>query len=238
MAMERIDKIIASQGLYSRSDVKYMVNKKRITIDGKVVTSASQKADVDKNEIMLDGKPFVVKKQIYLMLNKPKGYVSATEDKKQQTVLELVPPALKGRDLFPAGRLDKDTTGLMIITDDGVLAHNILSPKKHVQKIYRVELDIPVTEEMQKGFAEGVELNDGVCKDAKLTILGEKTAEVTLREGRYHQIKRMFGCFGAKVVELHRIAMGELYLPDDLPEGQCRELTEEDLQKLQTRNRS
>ena len=237
MAMERIDKIIASQGLYSRSDVKYMVNKKRITIDGKVVTSASQKADVDKNEIMLDGKPFVVKKQIYLMLNKPKGYVSATEDKKQQTVLELVPPALKGRDLFPAGRLDKDTTGLMIITDDGVLAHNILSPKKHVQKIYRVELDIPVTEEMQKGFAEGVELNDGVCKDAKPTILGEKTAEVTLREGRYHQIKRMFGCFGAKVVELHRIAMGELFLPDDLPEGECRELTEEDLVKLQTREK-
>ena len=237
MAMERIDKIIASQGLYSRSDVKYMVNRKRITIDGKVVTSASQKADVDKNEIMLDGKPFVVKKQIYLMLNKPKGYVSATEDKKQQTVLELVPPALKGRDLFPAGRLDKDTTGLMIITDDGVLAHNILSPKKHVQKIYRVELDIPVTEEMQKGFAEGVELNDGVCKDAKLEILGEKTAEVTLREGRYHQIKRMFGCFGAKVVELHRIAMGELFLPDDLPEGECRELTEEDLIKLQTRNK-
>ena len=237
MAMERIDKIIASQGLYSRSDVKYMVNRKRITVDGKVVTSAGQKADVEKNEILLDGKPFVVKKQIYLMLNKPKGYVSATEDKKQQTVLELVPAELKGRDLFPAGRLDKDTTGLMILTDDGVLAHNILSPKKHVQKIYRVELDIPVTEEMQQGFAEGVELNDGVCKDAKLTILGEKTAEVTLREGRYHQIKRMFGCYGAKVVELHRIAMGELYLPDDLPEGQCRELTEEDLVKLQTRNR-
>ncbi|MBO5329759.1 MAG: 16S rRNA pseudouridine(516) synthase [Anaerotignum sp.] len=235
MAMERIDKIIASQGLYSRSDVKYMVNRKRITIDGKIITSASQKADVDKNEILLDGKPFVVKKQIYLMLNKPKGYVSATEDKKQQTVLELVPAELKGRDLFPAGRLDKDTTGLMIITDDGMLAHNILSPKKHVQKIYRVELDIPVTEEMQKGFAEGVELNDGVCKDAKLVILGEKTAEVTLREGRYHQIKRMFGCYGAKVVELHRLAMGELYLPDDLPEGECRELTEEDLQKLPTR---
>ena len=200
MAMERIDKIIASQGLYSRSDVKYMVNRKRITIDGKIITSASQKADVDKNEILLDGKPFVVKKQIYLMLNKPKGYVSATEDKKQQTVLELVPAELKGRDLFPAGRLDKDTTGLMIITDDGMLAHNILSPKKHVQKIYRVELDIPVTEEMQKGFAEGVVLNDGVCKDAKLVILGEKTAEVTLSEGRYHQSKRMFGCYGAKVV--------------------------------------
>ncbi|MBQ9090880.1 MAG: pseudouridine synthase, partial [Anaerotignum sp.] len=156
-----------------------------------------------------------------------------TEDKEHQTVLALVPAELKLRDLFPAGRLDKDTTGLMIITDDGVLAHNILSPRKHVQKVYQVELDIPVTEEMQKGFAEGVELNDGVCKDAKLVITGEKTAEVTLKEGRYHQIKRMFGCYGAKVVELHRLAMGDLYLPDDLPEGECRELTEEELKKLQ-----
>lgn len=233
MAMERIDKIIASQGLYSRSDVKYLVNRKRVAVDGKVITSSSQKADAEKNVITIDGKPLTVKKQIYLMLHKPKGYVSATEDKKQQTVLALVPQEYRGRDLFPAGRLDKDTTGLMILTDDGVLAHNILSPKKHVQKVYRVELDIPVTEEMQQGFAAGVELNDGICKAAKLVITGEKTAEVTLSEGRYHQIKRMFGCYGAKVVELHRIAMGDLYLPDDLAEGDCRELTEEELKKLQ-----
>ncbi|MGM9916743.1 pseudouridine synthase [Anaerotignum sp.] len=231
--MDRIDKIIASQGLYSRSDVKYLVNRKRVAIDGEVVRSSSQKADPEKNVITIDGKPLTVKKQIYLMLHKPKGYVSATEDKEHQTVLALVPPEWKGRDLFPAGRLDKDTTGLMIITDDGVLAHNILSPRKHVQKVYGVELDIPVTEEMQKGFAAGVELNDGVCKEAKLVITGEKTAEVTLKEGRYHQIKRMFGCYGAKVVELHRIAMGDLYLPDDLAEGDCRELTEEELKKLQ-----
>ncbi len=231
--MDRIDKIIASQGLYSRSDVKYLVNRKRVAIDGEVVRSSSQKADPEKNVITIDGKPLTVKKQIYLMLHKPKGYVSATEDKEHQTVLALVPPEWKGRDLFPAGRLDKDTTGLMIITDDGVLAHNILSPRKHVQKVYGVELDIPVTEEMQKGFAEGVELNDGVCKEAKLVITGEKTAEVTLKEGRYHQIKRMFGCYGAKVMELHRIAMGDLYLPDDLAEGDCRELTEEELKKLQ-----
>lgn len=235
MAMERIDKLIASQGLYSRSDVKYLVNRKRVAVDGRVVTSASQKADPEKNEITLDGKPFLVKKQIYLMLNKPKGYVSATEDKKQQTVLELVPPEWKGREIFPAGRLDKDTTGLMILTDDGVLAHNILSPKKHVQKVYRVELDIPVTAEMQAGFAAGVELNDGRCKEAKLVILGEKTAEVTLQEGRYHQIKRMFGCYGAKVLELHRLAMGQLYLPEDLEEGDLRELTAEELEKLQQR---
>ena len=233
MAMERIDKIVASQGLYSRSDVKYLVKRKRIAIDGAVVTSSSQKADPEKNVITIDGKALTVKKQIYLMLHKPKVYVSATEDKEHQTVLALVPSELKGRDLFPAGRLDKDTTGLMIITDDGVLAHNILSPRKHVQKVYRVELDIPVTEEMQQGFAAGVELNDGVCKDAKLVILGEKTAEVTLKEGRYHQIKRMFGCYGAKVVELHRLAMGDLWLPEDLPEGECRELTEEELKWLQ-----
>lgn len=231
--MDRIDKIIASQGLYSRSDVKYLVSRKRVAIDGEVVRSSSQKADPEKNVITIDGKPLTVKKQIYLMLHKPKGYVSATEDKEHQTVLALVPPEWKGRDLFPAGRLDKDTTGLMIITDDGVLAHNILSPRKHVQKVYGVELDIPVTEEMQKGFAAGVELNDGVCKEAELVITGEKTAEVTLKEGRYHQIKRMFGCYGAKVVELHRIAMGDLYLPDDLAEGECRELTEEELKKLQ-----
>lgn len=231
--MDRIDKIIASQGLYSRSDVKYLVNRKRVAIDGEVVRSSSQKADPEKNVITIDGKPLTVKKQIYLMLHKPKGYVSATEDKEHQTVLALVPPEWKGRDLFPAGRLDKDTTGLMIITDDGVLAHNILSPRKHVQKVYGVELDIPVTEEMQKGFSAGVELNDGICKEAELVITGEKTAEVTLKEGRYHQIKRMFGCYGAKVVELHRIAMGDLYLPDDLAEGDCRELTEEELKKLQ-----
>ena len=231
--MERIDKIIASQGLYSRSDVKYLVAKRRVAIDGEAVKSASQKADPEKHTITIDGKVLNVKKQIYLMLHKPMGYVSATEDKEHQTVLALVPQEYKGRNLFPAGRLDKDTTGLMVITDDGVLAHNILSPKKHVQKVYHVTLDIPVTDEMQEGFAAGVELNDGVCKEAQLVITGEYTAEVTLQEGRYHQIKRMFGCFGAKVVKLHRAAMGNLWLPADLPEGECRELTEEELLHLQ-----
>ena len=231
--MERIDKIIASQGKYSRSDVKGLVAKGRVQVDGVRIKSSSVKADPAINRISIDGVDITVKQHIYLMLNKPKGYVSATEDKEHQTVLELVPEEYAGRELFPAGRLDKDTTGLMIITDDGVMAHNILSPKKHVQKVYHVTIDIPVTEEMQKGFADGVELNDGVCKAAGLEIRGEYTAIVTLKEGRYHQIKRMFGCFGAKVVELHRVAMGDLYLPSDLPEGQCRELTETELNKLQ-----
>lgn len=231
--MERIDKIIASQGRYSRKEVKALIAKRRIAVDGRIVSSSSEKADPMTMLLTVDGKPLEFKRNLYLVLNKPKGYVSATEDREHPTVLELVPQEYRGRDLFPAGRLDRDTTGLMIITDDGVLAHNILAPKKHVPKRYHVELDIPVTEEMRLGFSEGVMLNDGVCKAADLIKTGEKTAEVTLREGRYHQIKRMFGCFGAEVVELKRLGMGRLTLPADLAEGECREMSEEELALLQ-----
>lgn len=231
--MERIDKIIASQGQYSRKEVKALIAKRRIAVDGRVVSSSSEKADPMTMLLTVDGKPLEFKRNLYLVLNKPKGYVSATEDREHPTVLELVPQEYRGRDLFPAGRLDRDTTGLMIITDDGVLAHNILAPKKHVPKRYHVELDIPVTEEMRLGFSEGVMLNDGVCKAADLIKTGEKTAEVTLREGRYHQIKRMFGCFGAEVVELKRFGMGRLTLPEDLAEGECREMSKEELALLQ-----
>ena len=233
--MERIDKIIASQGQYSRKEVKALIAKRRIAVDGRVVSSSSEKADPMTMLLTVDGKPLEFKRNLYLVLNKPKGYVSATEDREHPTVLELVPQEYRGRDLFPAGRLDRDTTGLMIITDDGVLAHNILAPKKHVPKRYHVELDIPVTEEMRLGFSEGVMLNDGVCKAADLIKTGEKTAEVTLREGRYHQIKRMFGCFGAEVLELKRLGMGRLTLPADLAEGECREMSEEELALLQER---
>lgn len=231
--MERIDKIIASQGQYSRKEVKALIAKGRIAVDGRVVSSSSEKADPLTTQISIDGKSLAFKRNLYLMLHKPKGYVSATEDRDHPTVLELVPQEYRGRNLFPAGRLDRDTTGLMIITDDGVLAHNILAPKKHVPKLYHVELDIPVTEEMRLGFSEGVMLNDGVSKAADLIKTGEKTAEVTLREGRYHQIKRMFGCFGAEVLELKRLGMGRLTLPEDLAEGKCREMSEEELALLQ-----
>lgn len=231
--MERIDKIIASQGVYSRNDVKGLIAKKRVKVDGEVVKSSSMKVDVASTRIMIDDTEMMIKKHIYLMLHKPKGYVSATEDREHQTVLELVPEIYAGRAIFPAGRLDRDTTGLMILTDDGVMAHNILSPKKHIQKVYHVTLDIPVTQAMADGFAAGVALNDGVCKAASLEQTDTYTARVTLKEGRYHQIKRMFGCFGAKVVALHRIAMGNLYLPEDLTEGQCRELTADELKELQ-----
>lgn len=233
--LERIDKIIASQGQYSRKEVKALIAKGRVTLDGRPLTSSSEKADPAAARICIDGKPLEFKRNLYLMLHKPKGYVSATEDREHPTVLELVPPEFRGRELFPAGRLDRDTTGLMIITDDGVLAHNILAPKKHVPKLYHVQLDIPITDEMREGFLEGVRLHDGICRAAELLRTGTCTAQVTLREGRYHQIKRMFGCYGAEVVELKRLGMGRLYLPEDLEEGACRELTPAELALLQER---
>lgn len=231
--MKRIDKIISSQGEYTRSEVKRLISRKAIKVDDKVIKSPSFKVDPNKNKIAINDVVVIHKTFVYLMLNKPKGYISATRDEEHKTVLDLVPNELRGRNLFPAGRLDKDTTGLVIITDDGVFAHNILSPKKHIQKMYNVTLDIPVNEEMVQGFYKGVKLKDGLCKPSLLTITGENTATVALSEGRNHQIKRMFGCFGAKVVELHRFAMGNLYLPEDLLEGSCRELSENEVELLQ-----
>ena len=171
------------------------------------------KIDQSRVVIAIDGKDIDLKKNIYLILNKPKGYISATEDKSQRTVLELVPEEFKERELFPAGRLDKDTTGLMLITNDGVMAHNILSPRKHIKKIYEVTIDIDMTDEMVDGFKNGIRLNDAECKSAELKITRKNTGIVIIKEGRYHQIKRMFGCYGAKVLELNRIGMGNLSLP-------------------------
>ncbi|MBQ2909546.1 MAG: rRNA pseudouridine synthase [Bacilli bacterium] len=230
--MERLDKIVSNQTGYSRKEVKELVRNKRIMVNDVVVSKSEIKVDPINDLISLDGENINVKKKVYLMLNKPKGYVSATEDKELPTVLELVPIEYSHRDLFPAGRLDRDTTGLMLITDDGEFAHNILSPKKHVKKTYNVTIDIPMTEEMVSGFKDGVNLIDGECKSAGLEITGQYTGVVTLVEGRYHQIKRMFGCFGAKVVELERIGMGNFFLPSDLELGECREFTEEELKRV------
>lgn len=230
--MERIDKIIVAQTNYSRKDVKKLVMQRRVTVNNVAVSKSDIKIDKIKDKIKIDEKDINIVDYIYLILNKPKGYISATEDKSLPTVLELVPKEYLHRNLFPAGRLDRDTTGLMIITDDGKFAHNILSPKKHIKKVYNVTLDIPVTNEMVDGFAKGIVLKDGECKSAVIEITGENTARVTLKEGRYHQIKRMFGCYGAKVVELRRIKMGNLDLPNDLEEGKCRELTKFELFKI------
>ena len=233
--MERIDKIIGSQTEYSRKDIKKLILCKRVKLNGELVLKSDIKIDPDKDIIELDGKKLNITSNVYLILNKPAGYISATEDRSQKTVLDLIDTKYSHREMFPTGRLDKDTTGMMIITDDGQFAHNILAPKKHISKTYEVEIDLPVTEEMRQGFEKGINLNDGVCKTAELRITGENTAIVVLTEGRYHQIKRMFGCFGAKVIKLHRIAMGELNLPTDLKEGESRELSNEELELLTRR---
>ena len=232
--MERLDKVISSQTNYSRKDIKDLVKKKNILVNGEVVLKSDIKVDISVDKISVLGEELIFKKFVYLMLNKPKGYVSATEDKNDKTVLDLVPDEYRHRNLFPAGRLDKDTTGLMIITDDGDFAHNILSPKKHISKTYNVTIDIDMSDDMVSGFKEGVNLNDGECKSASLEITGKNTGIVILTEGRYHLIKRMFGCFAAKVIELERTKMGNFSLPDDLELGCVREFTNEELESVRS----
>ena len=235
--MERIDKIISEQTHYTRKEIKKLISQGKVYVNEEQVKKPEIKYDKTNIQLKINGKEIEIKQHIYLILNKPKGYISATEDKTQKTVLDLVPDKYKNRNLFPAGRLDKDTTGLMIITDDGEFAHNILSPRKHVKKEYEVTIDIPVTTSMIEGFKNGVVLNDGECKTAVLEITGEYTANVTITEGRYHQIKRMFGCFGAKVIQLNRICMGNFYLPEELKIGEIKEASKQDLQKVQENER-
>ncbi|SHJ46941.1 pseudouridine synthase [Parasporobacterium paucivorans] len=230
--MERLDKLLASQGTWSRKDVKSLISKGLVSVNGAQEKKADRKVE-ETDIIAIDGKQLNVQKYLYLMMNKPPGYVSAVRDSLDKTVLELVPAEYKRKNLFPAGRLDKDTTGMIIITDDGAMAHDILSPKNHVPKSYIVTIDIPLTPVMSERFAAGIELNDGICRPAVLEILCSTTGKVTLEEGRYHQIKRMFGCCGAKVTALKRVSMGALQLDGTLPEGQCRPLTEDELILLQ-----
>lgn len=211
--LERVDKIISNQTNYTRSDVKKLIKFKKVKVNDIIVDKPEFKVDIQKDIITVDGANIAFKKNVYLVLNKPKGYISATEDRKMPTVLDIVSKDYGNRNLFPVGRLDRDTTGLMILTDDGDFTHNILSPKKDSKKLYIATIDIPITNEMIEGFENGVKLIDGECKPSKLEKIGEYEAIVTLTEGKYHQIKRMFGCFKAKVVELKRIQIGNFKLP-------------------------
>lgn len=233
--LKRIDRILSEQTNYSRKEIKRLVSKGLVLVNGCVVRKSDEKYAEDNISIKINGEEVRVNKHFYLLLNKPKGYVSTTVSDKDKTVIDLVPDKYKTRALFPAGRLDKDTTGLMLITDDGVFAHNILSPKKHIKKVYEVVIDKDVSDEMVYGFRDGVKLNDGECKSALLEKVDTNKCLVTLTEGRYHQIKRMFGCYKAKVLELKRICMGELYLPSDLAVGKVREVSDEELLKIQSK---
>ena len=233
--MKRIDRILSEQTNYSRKEIKRLVSKGLVLVNESFVRKSDEKYAEDNISIKINEEEVRVNKHFYLLLNKPKGYVSTTVSDNDKTVIDLVPDKYKTRTLFPAGRLDKDTTGLMLITDDGVFAHNILSPKKHIKKVYEVVIDKDVSDEMVYGFRDGVKLNDGECKSALLEKVDTNKCLVTLTEGRYHQIKRMFGCYKAKVLELKRICMGELYLPSDLGVGEVREVSDEELLKIQSK---
>lgn len=201
-------------------------------MNSKPVSDPGLKADPETDSITVDGKAFGYSEHVYIMLNKPKGVVSASRSPGEKTVVDLVPPGLKRNGLFPAGRLDKDTTGFVLITDDGEFAHEILSPRKHVEKTYIAQLDRAIDPDNLEKFRTGVVLEDGYeCLPAVITVLSEdgKTVEIKLREGKYHQIKRMAAACGSHVNELHRCAMGGLLLDDSLPQGECRLLSAEEL---------
>lgn len=233
--MERLDKIIASQGKHSRSEVKKLVKAGLVTVNGVVAKASDIKCDAEKDEICVEGIALGYKKHLYIMLNKPKGVISATEDASQKTVLDLVPAELKRQGLFPAGRLDGDTTGFVLITDDGDFAHRILSPKNHIMKTYHATLAKPLTDEDIILFKQGLTLGDGTkCLEAHVRMLEgeENVAEVKICEGKYHQVKRMFASLGNKVLDLKRVKMGGLELDEALDEGECRELTNKEVELL------
>lgn len=235
--MERLDKILASQGTLSRRDVKEMMKKGRVSVNGNVIKDSSFKVDIKKDEVCLDGEKILLKKHIYIMMNKPQGVVSASEGEKEETVVDLVPDELYRKGLFPAGRLDKDTTGFVLITDDGDFAHKILSPKNHIFKTYLARLDHKLSDTDIKMLETGITLGDGtILKEAKVEIVEQSDTplvKIMICEGKYHQVKRMFAAEGNKVVALHRSKMGGLELDSALNPGECREITPEELQKIQ-----
>ena len=229
----RLDKFLADAGSGTRSEVKKYIQKGKVQVNG--ITAKKPELKVSEtDEVILDGT--VVSKApefVYYLLHKPAGYVSATEDKCDRTVMELVPSDRKG--LFPVGRLDKDTEGLLLITDDGALAHELLSPKKHVDKTYYAVTDGCMTDEDVQQFAQGLEIGEkNPTMPAKLELLSTRKAEIqlTIKEGKFHQVKRMTEAVGKKVTYLKRISMGVLSLPDDLDIGECRQLTVEEEKKL------
>ncbi len=234
MRPERLDKVLAGQSTWSRREVRDWIKGGLVTVNGAPVRDPGQKIIQETDRVAVKGREITLRRNLYLMMDKPAGVVSASRDDGCPTVVDLVPPELKRPGLFPAGRLDKDTTGMVIITDDGALAHRILSPKSHVPKVYLARIDDFITNAMIQGFAQGIPVGEeGVTLPAELVALDLDLARVTLREGMYHQIKRMFASYGAKVLELRRVSMGGLVLDGTLGPGGCRELTPRELILLQ-----
>ncbi len=221
MTDTRLDKFVSNQTLLSRNDARKAIFTGRVKVNDETVIKIDYKIDADIDNVTLDGESVVFEKYVYLIMNKPKGILSATSDKKATTAVDLLPDIYKKRNIFPAGRLDKDSTGMLLLTDDGEFAHKITGPKHHIEKSYIVEVDGVITDEVIEGFKNGVTLYDGEeCVSAVCEKINETTARVILTEGKYHQIKRMFGVYDLGVNSLHRERIGAFVMPEDLKEGQ------------------
>lgn len=234
MGKIRLDKYLADMGLGTRTEVKKDIKKGRISVNGEIIKSPEYKIDTQTDAVLADGKEIAYEELVYYMLNKPQGVVSATEDRRDKTVLDLISEKRR-KDLFPVGRLDKDTEGLLLITNDGELAHNLLAPKKHVDKKYFVRLKAPLSEENRKRLEEGVDIGENkLTLPAQVFVLNEERdeAEIIIREGKFHQIKRMFHAVGNEVVFLKRLSMGSLVLDETLLPGAYRLLTLQEIERL------
>lgn len=228
----RLDKFLAEMGRGTRSQIKEMARKGRISVNGQVVRQSDLKIRPEEDLVSLDGAAVAYARMEYYMLNKPQGVVSATEDGRYQTVTQLITGALRS-DLFPVGRLDIDTEGLLLITNDGALAHNLLSPKKHVDKVYYARIAGQMPPDACARMKEGVVLEDGTkTLPAQLEILGADEVRLTIHEGKFHQVKRMFEALGCQVTYLKRLSMGPLTLDENLAPGEYRPLTEDELAAL------
>ena len=233
--MIRLDKYLADMGIGTRTEVKKLIRQGKVKVGDAVVNAPEQKIDTATHKVFCEGQEVGYEEYEYYILNKPAGYVSATTDAKEKTVLDLIIDK-KRKDLFPVGRLDKDTEGLLLITNDGDLAHRLLAPKKHVDKLYYAKVEGLVTEDDVKAFAEGVNIGEGEkTRPAVLEILkSDEISEIhlTIQEGKFHQVKRMFEAVDKKVIYLKRLSMGTLRLDENLKLGEYRALTEEELEHL------
>ena len=231
--MERLDKLLAGTGKWSRREVKALVRQGLVRVDGRLAASAEDKLDPAAAIITVADETISLCRFTYVMLHKPAGVLTATEDRKQPTVLDLLPPELRRIGLAPVGRLDKDTEGLLLLTNDGELAHRLLSPKYHVDKRYLARVDGELSAADAEAFARGMTLGDGLeCLPAGLEVLPDRVCIVTLREGKFHQVKRMLAARGAPVLYLKRLSMGPLTLDDSLAAGAYRLLRAEEISAL------
>lgn len=235
MASIRLDKLLSNRTQYSRSDIKGVLKKGMVQVDGVTECDGSRKVDPDIQEVTCAGKKLPGQTHTYFILNKPQGYICATEDRTHPTVLELLPNSLRVKGLFPAGRLDADSTGLVLLTDDGELAHRMLAPKSHVPKYYLVRLAKRCQPSYERRLAKGLTLGDGtVCMPAQIQALDVpgNYAVICLHEGKYHQVKRMFAAMSNHVEALHRVAVGGLLLPPELAEGEHMEILHKDIESM------